>query len=687
MRNFLLCLAFLFCQHILIAQQIPCEIIVQLEKDFSPKQIEQHFSSNPAEARLLSKSWNIWLLHVPPGDEESFFKAIRKNPQVKTAQYNHRVSKRFALPNDTLFPNQWNLENTGQLGGAPDADIDAPEAWQLATGSVTALGDTIVIAIVDEGVDLNHEDLRFWKNKNDLHNGIDDDLNGYIDDYHGWNAGNHSDSVPPDFHGTHVAGIACAVGNNNLGIAGVSWGAQILPVCITDYTEAQVVEAYSYIFDIRKLYNETGGAEGAFIVAANSSFGIDFGKPEDYPVWCAMYDSLGSAGVLSVASTMNLNADVDISGDIPSTCTSDYLIVVTGTTRFDVKNTSAAIGYASVDLGAPGTAIFSTVPGNGYVNSSGTSMAAPHVAGAVALLYSGACPDFLQQHNSPDSIALIVKNYILKGTDILPSLDGLTVSGGRLNLFNSLHEFYNDNCVTCAQFNSAVENIPCHGGQNGMISLTASNGTPPYSYTWSNGDSSASITGLPRGKYFVKVSDTSGCEKYDYFEITQPFPLVVNVISDSAVNGENGSVAAYVSGGISPYTYLWNDSLFSATAVVQDLSPGIYSVTVTDANGCIAVKTATVGNITGIGSSPGNLFEATAHPNPVSGILWIEFPTNNSRATPVLLSVYSASGSLVLAKKTSELKPALDFSGIPQGIYFLKFQSSAAVGIKKIIRL
>jgi len=667
------------------AQQILGEIIVQLEKGISPNQLFEKSSTLKPATQLLSKSWNIWLLTVPQGEEEKVLKILQKFPQVKLAQFNHKILKRATIPNDTLFPNQWNLDNTGQAGGTPDADIDAPEAWEITTSGVTTAGDTIVIAVIDEGFDLQHEDLHFWKNKNDPPNGIDDDLNGYIDDYNGWDVASHSDSIPIDFHGTHIAGIAGAIGNNDVGIAGVAWNAQLMPVSVSAFTEAQVVEAYSYIYDMRKNYNQTGGAEGAFVVVANSSFGIDFGKPEDYPIWCAMYDSLGTVGVLSVASTMNLTTDVEISGDIPSTCTSNYLIMVTNTTRYDTKNTSAAFGYTSIDLGAPGSGILSTVPGNGYVNSNGTSMAAPHVAGAIAQLYGLPCSHY-QNHlqMNPAAYSLMMKEYVLLGTDILIGLDGLTVSGGRLNLNNSMNIYFND-CISCMTLSATQSMASCSGTADGEITVNAAFGITPYRFEWSTGDTLNSLSGLARGKYWVKVSDANGCEKNEYFEITQPFPLVVNVITDSAVNGENGSAAVFVSGGTLPYSYQWNDSLNSTDAVINDLFPGEYFVTVTDANGCSPVKLVTVGNIVGIFSAAENTLNIKVHPNPVSGITWIEIFSKNG--SPTQLSVQDISGKILLEKIIMGEKFPLDCSVFPQGTYFLKFRNNEMTGIRKIIRL
>jgi len=397
---------------------------------------------------------NIWWVKYNSeenNDAEVRFR-ISKDPRVSIVQFNHQVTLResfdefasqFAnFPNDPMFNQQWALHNTGQTGGAPDADIDAPEAWDIATGGVTVLGDSIVVAIVDGGCQLNHPDLNYWYNWNEIpNNSIDEDGNGYIDDFRGWNAYNNTPNVPSNGHGTHVSGISGAKGNNNLGVSGINWNVKVMPIAGSSSSEATVVAAYAYALELRAQYNETNGALGAFVVATNSSFGVDYGQPANYPIWCAMYDSLGVQGILSCGATANLNINIDLMGDIPTACPSDYMVAVTNTTHNDVKNSGAAYGLTTIDLGAPGTSILSTYPTSNYSTLTGTSMATPTVTGAIALMYAAADASRISFYKSDLPAGTIMfRDVLFNGVDSISALWGITVTGGRLNVYNTVVE-------------------------------------------------------------------------------------------------------------------------------------------------------------------------------------------------------------------------------------------------------
>ena len=434
------------------------ELLVQFRTGANLESFKSSFSQFKVEtAQLLSRRMNIWLVKydINQISDLEILNEVKSNSAVKEAQFNHYVelregveekeilgtlSERSTLPNDTRFNEQWALNNTGQTGGTNDADIDAPEAWDFTTGGLTALGDTIVVAIIDCGFDLNHQDINYWYNWGEIpNNGIDDDGNGYVDDYRGWNAYGNNGTIPPCDHGTHVAGISGAKGNNSLGVSGVNWNVKVMPVGGSSGTESVVIAAYGYVLEMRSRYNETNGNEGAFIVSTNASFGVDQGQPANYPLWCAMYDSLGVQGVLSCGATANANWNIDIVGDIPTACPSPWLVSVTNTTQNDVKNSGAAYGLTTIDLGAPGTSILSTLPNNTYGNLTGTSMATPTVTGAIALMYAAANAGLIQSYKLNPSVgAITFRDFLFDGTDPIASLQGATVTGGRLNVYNAI---------------------------------------------------------------------------------------------------------------------------------------------------------------------------------------------------------------------------------------------------------
>ncbi|MBX2872869.1 MAG: S8 family serine peptidase [Saprospiraceae bacterium] len=407
---------------------------------------------------LVSKPLDIWLLSFDYGqiNENHFLATIRKSQTVAQAQFNHLIDYRETTPNDPLFSSQWQYINTGLNGGLAGADMDAEFAWDISTGGVTASGDTIVVCVIDSGVDATHEDLQanLWINHNEIpDNDIDDDGNGFVDDYRGWNTINavNDDDISGDpRHGTSVSGIVGAVGNNSIGITGVNWGVKLMMVVNgLNTTEARVITSYSYPLALRKQYNETGGELGAFVVATNSSWGLNFGEVEDAPLWCEMYDALGEVGVLSAGATANRIVDVDVDGDLPTSCPSDYLISVTNIDRRNQKVEAAGWGAISIDLGAYGEDVFTLDSGNDYGPFRGTSAATPQVAGAIALLYASPCEDFMDiVENAPAIAALEVKRFILEGVKPNESLEEITVTEGVLNLNNSMTGFMEE-CGTC----------------------------------------------------------------------------------------------------------------------------------------------------------------------------------------------------------------------------------------------
>ncbi|TNE51938.1 MAG: hypothetical protein EP344_16035 [Bacteroidetes bacterium] len=431
--------------------QHPLPLITRLQED-QPDMLLSNIE-------LASRALNVWLLQTDPSLETNLLEWINKQPEVLTAQYNHlleyrgRIGEGGLLPNDPLFTQQWYFLNTGAQGGIPDADLDAEQAWAITTGGLTVAGDTIVLAIIDSGFDYTHEDLssNLWRNHQEIQGDhLDNDGNGYVDDYYGWNVYEENDDIGgvSTAHGTPVAAVVGARGDNSIGVTGVNWQTKLLCVAGNN-TESAILKSYDYVWMARKRYNESNGQDGAFIVAVNCSWGLTYGQPSDAPLWCAAFDTLGAVGILSIAATANVPVDVDIAGDLPTACNSPYLVTVTSLDRWDNKAGNAAWGLKTIDLGSYGEDIFSAGTNNTYGHFYGTSFAAPQVTGAVGLLYAAPCPNLLEiAQIHPPTAAALVKNRILYSVTPNTSLLGRTVSNGRLNLEKLVGD-YEDQCTDC----------------------------------------------------------------------------------------------------------------------------------------------------------------------------------------------------------------------------------------------
>ena len=370
-------------------------------------------------------------------DDERVLRVLSADKRVEAAQFNHTVERRETVPNDPGFAQQWHHVEAG------DHDIDSDLAWDITTGGSTASGDRIVVAVLEGGgSNYNHVDLidNHWTNDAEIPgNGIDDDGNGFVDDFNGWNAGSNNDAIGAGGHGTSVSGMIGAVGNNGNGGAGVNWDVEIMQVDMGGgLTESNVIAAYNYPYTMRDLYNNSNGASGALVVATNASWGIDGANPANYPVWCAYYDDLGAVGILNCGATANNNVNIDVVGDMPTGCGSDYMVGVTATNSSDVR-TFSGYGATTIDLGAPGESVYLASGSSGYGNTSGTSFASPCVAGAIAMVYSAPCADLASSALvTPQAAADAVLGFILDGVDVVDNLVGETVTGGRLNVRNAL---------------------------------------------------------------------------------------------------------------------------------------------------------------------------------------------------------------------------------------------------------
>lgn len=339
-----------------------------------------------------------------------------------------------AIPSDPRLGELWGLDNVGQNGGTPDDDIDAPEAWDITTGS-----SDVVVAVIDSGAQLNHVDLyaNIWVNPGEDLNGngikdpsdvdgIDSDGNGFIDDLVGWDfSGNDNNPSPAGGgclgHGTHTAGTIGALGDNGVGVTGVNWNVKLMilkafnPVLgvLCSANDANLIRAIQYtkLMGVKVSSNSWGGG----------------------PFNPAMRDAILATNSLFVAAAGNGGNDGvgdnnDATPSYPASYDLGNIVAVAATDRNDGRARFSNFGRTSVDLGAPGVSILSTVPGNAYAVYSGTSMATPHVAGAAALLLA----------QDPTYTVNELKDRLLRGVDPVVSLTGRTVTDGRLNALGSL---------------------------------------------------------------------------------------------------------------------------------------------------------------------------------------------------------------------------------------------------------
>jgi subtilisin family serine protease len=322
------------------------------------------------------------------------------------------VLKQFRVPNDAAFGRLWGLQNSGQLGGRAGADVDAPAAWDVATG-----GD-ITVAVVDTGIDYTHGDLihNMWRNPAELPNGIDDDQNGFADDVFGADFRNDDgDPLDDSSHGTHVAGVIGAEGNNAIGSVGVNWKVRLMALKFLDDegagSTANAAEAIDYAVKA-----------GARVI--NASWG---GPAFSYALFKAIRNA-GNQGALVVAAAGNEGSNSDSEPEYPASYDLPNVISVAATDAGDGLVDFSNYGARTVDLGAPGDDIYSTVPrfsdASGFEYFSGTSMAAPFVSGAAALYLS----------RTPSATVAQMRDTLLQNVEPVPALAGKTVTGGRLDL-------------------------------------------------------------------------------------------------------------------------------------------------------------------------------------------------------------------------------------------------------------
>jgi len=353
-----------------------------------------------------------WRLGTPEDARDASVK-LAALPGVEHAQPNY-IYHTARTPGDTRYSELWGMNNTGQAGGTINADIDAPEAWDLSTGATG-----VIVAVIDTGVDYTHPDLaaNMWRNPGEIPaNGIDDDHNGYVDDVYGIDPRNHdTDPLDDNGHGTHCAGTIGAVGNNSLGVVGVCWEVRIM-ACkfLNDHGSGSTADAIECIQYATRM--------GARVM--NNSWG---GGSYDQ----VLFDAIAVAnqtGILFCAAAGNSGADNDISPAYPASYSNANILAVAATDNHDALASFSCYGAKSVDIAAPGVGILSTIPSNAYGLKNGTSMAAPHCSGAAALVLA----------SRPGLSVSALKAALMDNAEPKTSLNHKCVTGARLNVFQAV---------------------------------------------------------------------------------------------------------------------------------------------------------------------------------------------------------------------------------------------------------
>ena len=500
---------------------VPGEVLVKLRDGASTNALTAlEKLADADQTKRLSKvgAGTIYRMHSRSKSAEAVAAALQHNPNIEYVEANYIVQL-VATPNDPSYSSLWGLKNIGQvvsgMTGAAGADIDAESAWNVTTGSAS-----IVVGVVDTGVDYNHPDLaaNIWSNPGGKGNAA------CAAGTHGFNAVTGTcDPMDDEGHGTHVSGTIGAVGNNGVGVAGVNWTTSIMALkFITSDGYGTIADAVAAIdFAVQ------AKIDGVNVrVLSNSWGGGGFSK--------ALLDEINKANendILFVASAGNNSVSTDLYAHYPSNYATPNMISVAATDNRDNLAYFSNFGVKTVHLAAPGVSVRSTLPGNSYGSFSGTSMAAPHVSGVAALL--------LAQNASLTTAQ--VKQAILSSVDPIPSVSTITISGGRLNAARALGAPASPDFTmtvtpatrTVVRGSSASYSITINasGGFNGTVAL-ATTGVPTgatVTFTPTSTSTTATLvvttsSSTPTGNNTLTVTGTSGI-------MVRSVPVVMSVLA------------------------------------------------------------------------------------------------------------------------------------------------------------
>jgi hypothetical protein len=505
------------------AKYHPSRILVRFKRGTSPATITaMHRAVNGHILRELSIVPGLQSVEIAPGSSVSeAVRYYRKSANVQYAEPDYYV-RALTVPNDPQFQAQWSLQNTGQNGGTAGADIHATEAWSLSTGSAN-----VVVGVIDTGLDYNHQDLssNVWTAQSGF--SVTTQFGAVVQcsaGVHGFNmVADTCDPMDDNGHGTHVSGTIGALGNNGIGVAGINWQVQLLPCKFLDATGSGLTEAAIACLDLMKQWKDSG----VNVVVTNNSWGGSDASQALHDAIAAMMED----GILFIAAAGNDFSNNDQFPTYPANFYLPNVISVAATDRNDNAVTFSNLGRRTVHIAAPGQDILSTTPNNTYSYDSGTSMAAPHVTGVVALLKA--------QNPTLDWRSL--KNLVLTGGDALPSLQQ-TISQRRLNAYGAL---------TCANQKVASRLLPVADTISGSVGSPVTLAFLNISCAQPAGN--VTVTVVPGNQSVTLVDDGSGADQApgDGIYTAQWIPSEPGSYAISFPDGSTANVEV-----LTPYGYL-----------------------------------------------------------------------------------------------------------------------------------
>src|SRR6478735_5477069 len=535
---------------------IPGKLIVGFRRGVSARDRQQALDAAGAGAGTSLGSNRVQLATVAPRASARAMSLLEGNADVSYVEPDRTIHL-YAnpVPNDPQFKKEWGLNNTGQTvdftAGTPGADIGAERAWGVTTGK-----KSVVMGVIDTGIDASHPDLaaNMWINPGEncpgcRNDGIDNDHNGYVDDWRGWDFINNDNNPTDDNgHGTHVAGTVGAVGNNGTGVTGVNWNVQLMPLKFIGADGT----------------GDVAGAVAALRYATAMGVRITNNSWGDTAYSQALYDAIADAnahGDLFVAAAGNDGVNSDTTPTYPADFNLPNIISVGASDSTDHLAYFSNYGQSSVDLTAPGVSIYSTWPGKAYKSESGTSMASPHVAGAAALVLA-AHPAATADHPA--------------------ALAGTSASQGRLDVGNAL---------TCANKPQLVIDAPGQGfvaaaghpvsvrllagvcGDVAGVTVTAAaNGRPIALTAQGDGSYTGQFTPAPGSTTVTATATSSGGTDSGSVTGTSPSPIAIGgaPVTVTSATGEDQLLAFDGTAGTRVSALLSASTITSSTVTISN---------------------------------------------------------------------------------------------------------------------